>query len=116
MGGDSGYDKHFKSIAEKYGAVDLAILENGQYNEAWHAIHTLPNEVLQAAQDLQARRVFPVHSSKFALANHSWDEPLRTISELNKELNIPLITPIIGEPVRLKDTTQTFQQWWKDVK
>lgn len=116
IGGDSGYDKHFKSIAEKYGAVDLAILENGQYNEAWHAIHTLPNEVLQAAQDLQAKRLFPVHSSKFALANHSWDEPLRTITELNKELNIPLITPIIGEPVRLKDTTQTFSEWWKDVK
>lgn len=116
IGGDSGYDKHFKSIAEKYGAVDLAILENGQYNEAWHAIHTLPNEVLQAAQDLQAKRLFPVHSSKFALANHSWDEPLRTITALNKELNFPLITPIIGEPVRLKDTTQTFSEWWKDVK
>ena len=116
IGGDSGYDTHFKSIFEQYGAVDLAILENGQYNVAWKAIHTLPHEVLQAAKDLHAKRVFPVHSSKFALANHSWDEPLKKITELNQQFSIPLATPIIGEPVRLKDTTQTFSQWWMDIE
>ncbi len=116
IGGDSGYDTHFKRIAEQYGPVDFAILENGQYNKAWHAIHTLPHEVLQAAKDLGAKRVFPVHSSKFALAQHSWDEPLKKITELNKESKIPLVTPIIGEPVWLRDTTQTFRTWWTDIK
>src|SRR5690606_5371888 len=35
IGGDSGYDTHFADIGEKFGEFDLAILENGQYNEAW---------------------------------------------------------------------------------
>lgn len=47
----------------------LSNLENGQYNEAWKAIHFLPGENLQAAIDLKAKRL-PVHSSKFDLALH----------------------------------------------
>ncbi|HYO21615.1 MAG TPA: MBL fold metallo-hydrolase, partial [Flavisolibacter sp.] len=35
IGGDSGYDTHFKTIGEQHGPFDLAILENGQYNWAW---------------------------------------------------------------------------------
>jgi L-ascorbate metabolism protein UlaG (beta-lactamase superfamily) len=118
IGGDSGYDTHFANIGNKYGPVDLAIIDNGQYNAAWRYIHTLPHEVLQAAKDLKAKRLFPVHSSKFVLANHAWDEPLIKVSELNNKLEqpIPLVTPIIGELVFLKDSTQTFKQWWVGVK
>lgn len=112
LGGDSGYDTHFAEIGEKFGGFDLAILENGQYNKAWHEIHLLPEEVLKATQDLHATRLFPVHSSKFKLAFHPWDEPLTRVTELNKVHNIPLVTPIIGEVVNLKDTTQQFKQWW----
>jgi L-ascorbate metabolism protein UlaG (beta-lactamase superfamily) len=112
IGGDSGYDTHFANIGNKYGPFDLAIIENGQYNEAWKNIHTLPEEVLQAAKDLKAKRLFPVHSSKFAEANHPWDEPLIRITELNKAVSIPLITPIIGEVTNLKDEKQQFKQWW----
>ena len=39
VGGDSGYDSHFAEIGKKHGPFDLAILENGQYNLAWEAIH-----------------------------------------------------------------------------
>lgn len=112
-GGDSGYDEHFAETGNKYGPVDVAILENGQYNMAWHAIHCLPEETLKAARDLKAKRLMPVHSSKFSLAMHPWDEPLREISSLNEQYHIPLITPLIGEPVNLNDTTQAFTQWWK---
>ena len=112
IGGDSGYDTHFIDIGNKYGPFDLAILENGQYNLNWKYIHALPEEVLRAAQELKAKKIFPVHSGKFALANHSWDEPLLKISALNKNINIPLITPMIGEVVHLKDNQQQFKQWW----
>lgn len=115
IGGDSGYDTHFKQIGEKFGPMDLAILENGQYNVAWQAIHTLPHETLQAAKDLKAKRLFPVHSSKFTLAMHQWDEPLNDISRL-AEGNLPLVTPMIGEKVELDNDTQVFKQWWKGVK
>jgi L-ascorbate metabolism protein UlaG (beta-lactamase superfamily) len=116
IGGDSGYDSHFAEIGNRYGPIDLAILDNGQYNLAWRYIHALPEEVLKAAQDLKAKRLFPVHSSKFTMANHPWDEPLIRITELNKELNIPLITPMIGELVYLKNDEQKFTEWWKNVK
>ena len=115
IGGDSGYDTHYASIGDKFGSIDLAILDNGQYDEAWKYIHNLPADVLKAAKDLKAKRIFPVHSSKFALANHTWDEPLAKLTELNKAYNFPLVTPIIGEIVNLKDNTQQFKQWWVNL-
>jgi len=115
IGGDSGYDTHFAEIGKQFGPIDLAILENGQYNVAWEAIHMLPEQVLKAAEDLQAKRLFPVHSSKFTLAMHAWDEPLIKVAELAKTQDLPLITPIIGEMVNLSDTTQVFPEWWKGI-
>lgn len=116
IGGDGGYDEHFAEIGEKFGGFDLAILENGQYNTSWKYIHMMPGEVLQAGKDLRAKRLFAVHNSKFALANHSWNEPLKLLTEFNKSVNQPLITPKIGETVFLKDSTQKFSEWWIDLK
>jgi len=116
FGGDSGYDSYFAEIGEKFGPVDLAILDNGQYNPAWRELHLFPEEVIQAARDLKAKRLFPVHSTKFVLAMHPWDEPLNEISRLNKENPIPLVTPLIGEKVLLDDPTQSFTKWWEGVE
>lgn len=116
LGGDGGYDTHFAEIGEEFDGFDLVILENGQYNEAWHAIHLMPEEGLQAAKDLKAKRLFPVHSSKFKLAQHPWDEPLKTITELNEQGDhIPLLTPRIGEIAYLNDTAQVFSKWWEEI-
>jgi L-ascorbate metabolism protein UlaG (beta-lactamase superfamily) len=115
IGGDSGYGDHFKKIGERFGPIDLAIIENGQYNEAWKAIHCLPGENLQAAIDLKAKRMMPVHSSKFDIALHDWDEPLKEIVRLDQKIGLPPVTPKIGEPVNLNDSSQVFTQWWKDV-
>lgn len=116
VGGDSGYGEHFKIIGEKFGSFDLAVLENGQYNEAWREIHALPDETIQIAKHLDAKRVLSVHSSKFALALHSWREPLDKITALADAQNVKLITPLIGEKVWLKDPTQQFSQWWSTIK
>jgi len=117
LGGDSGYDSHFAEIGEKYGPFDIALLDNGQYNEKWKYIHNMPEDVIKAMKDLKVKRVFPVHSSKFSLSLHSWDEPLIKVTELNNlsENPIPLITPMIGEAVDLKNDKQEFKQWWKEV-
>jgi len=114
--GDGGYDKHFAMIGKKYGPIDLAILENGQYDSAWRYIHCLPPQVVQAAKDLQAKRFLPVHNSKFLLGRHAWDEPLRKTSEIAKKEAIPLVTPMIGQIVNLNDEKQVFSEWWKAVK
>lgn len=112
IGGDSGYDSHFEEIGKKFGPFDLAILENGQYDEKWKYIHMLPGEQIKAAEDLNAKTILPVHSGKFTLANHDWDEPLSKIT--NKEISEPIrvITPMIGEPVHLNDSLQQFTHWW----
>jgi L-ascorbate metabolism protein UlaG (beta-lactamase superfamily) len=114
LGGDSGYDQHFAEIGKEFGPFDLVMLENGQYNKHWKYIHMTPEEVLQAAEDLQAKRVFPVHSSKFALSNHPWDDPLARITSLPAQ--IPVITPMIGESVQLRDAAQRFSAWWKEIR
>ncbi len=75
IGGDGGYDGRFKAIRERFGQVDLAFLENGQYNERWRFIHTMPEGLEQAILDLQPKQVFTVHHDKYALAMHPWNEP-----------------------------------------
>jgi len=54
-------------------------------------------------------------AGKFALGNHVWDEPLELITENNKNENLNIITPMIGEKVDLDDQGQVFSQWWKGV-
>ncbi len=115
IGGDGGYDTHFAEIGLKFGSFDLAILENGQYSPNWKYIHMMPEQTLQAANDLQAKRLLPVHNSKFALANHAWNEPLKRITELNAAYNLLLVTPMLGEKVNLNDDSQSFSNWWEGV-
>lgn len=116
FGNDGGYGPHFINIWKTFGDFDLAILENGQYDKNWKYIHSIPEEVLQAAKDLHAKQLLPIHSSKFILSFHPWDEPLKRITKLCENENLRLLTPMIGERVNLKDSTQKFREWWKDVK
>lgn len=97
IGGDSGYDKHFKMISDKFGAFDLAILECGQYNKNWPYIHMMPEEVVQASIDLKARKTLPVHWSKFSLALHEWDEPFKRFAIEAEKRNVDYLKIKIGE-------------------
>lgn len=100
IGGDSGYGKHYRQIAQRYPTVDYAILENGQYNEDWRYIHTLPSQQESVIRDLGAKNVLPVHNSKFALARHPWNEPIDKIRETAAaDTSFHLIDAIIGQPI-----------------
>ena len=116
LGGDSGYDTHFSRIGERFGEIDLAILENGQYGSGWKYIHMMPYQTVQAAKDLNAKTLLPVHSSKFKLANHPWDEPLIQVTEAAEKEGQRTLTPMIGEVVSLKDSTQVFSKWWVGIE
>ncbi len=115
LGGDSGYDTHFKIIGEEHGPFDLAILECGQYDKSWKYIHMQPAEVVQAAIELKAAMLMPVHWAKFALANHPWDDPIKAVTISAMEYNLPLITPKIGEPVNMNES-KTYAAWWTDFE
>ena len=111
LGGDSGYDKHFKDIGEKYGPFDIAILESGQYNTAWPLIHMMPEQTAQAALDLKAKVLLPVHWGKFTLAMHPWNDPVQRVLKAAASKNLKITTPMIGEPVIL-DEIYPDKNWW----
>ena len=52
VGGDGGYDQRFKEVYERFGSVNLALLENGQYNKA-HLIFQDMNSLNSISQALQ---------------------------------------------------------------
>jgi L-ascorbate metabolism protein UlaG (beta-lactamase superfamily) len=114
IGGDSGYDEHFKNAGERFGPFDLAILENGQYNKYWKYIHMMPEEVVQAAIDLNANKFLPVHWSKFSLSMHDWDEPIiRVVAEAEKK-GVDIVHPMIGEVLYLNEHKES-KKWWEGV-
>lgn len=99
VGGDGGYDQRFKKIHEQYGSVDLALMENGQYNKEWANIHLMPEDLEKAILDLQAKAVFTVHHDKFALAKHSWTEPDSVAQSIAERHGIRLLDQPIGTVV-----------------
>lgn len=111
--GDTGYGPHFKAIGEQFGSVDLAIMENGQYDQDWKYIHMMPEETARAAQDLHAKAVLPGHAGRFVLAKHTWDDPYKCLALASRNKDYRLLTPMLGEQVNLADPTQAFTAWWE---
>ncbi len=101
IGGDGGYDTHFSKIGQQFPNIDLAILENGQYNEEWKHIHLMPQYMAQAVKDLKAKRVLTVHHSKYALARHRWDEPIKNAENMASHDSLNVLMPAIGEVLQL---------------
>lgn len=99
IGGDGGYDKRFREIHERFGSIDLAFLENGQYNANWKYIHTTPEDLEKVILDLQAKQVFTVHHDKYSLAMHPWYEPENNARTIAAKHGIRLLDAKIGEKV-----------------
>jgi len=111
LGGDSGYDTHFKAIGDQFGPFNITMLEAGQYNRMWPYIHMMPEETVQAATDLKAAILLPVHWGKFKLSTHPWNEPIQRVLQKAKEVNLTVATPKIGEPLRISEPIST-PKWW----
>ena len=114
VSGDGGYDRRFAAIGKKYPGIDLAIMENGQYNADWRYIHMMPHLLPQAVDDLGAGRLLTYHNSKYALARHRWNEPLDSIASAARGHGWQLLTPRIGQPVNLEASqAQQIDRWWE---
>lgn len=114
--GDSGYFDQFKVIGEKLGPFDISFIETGAYNKLWSQIHMHPSESAQAQIDVKGKFLVPIHNGTFDLSTHSWTDPLDKISEIAKELDIHLLTPLMGEQVNLKTLNEVGvveNSWWK---
>ncbi len=111
--GDGGYGKHFKEIGEKLGPFDFGFMECGQYNERWRMIHMFPDESVQAAIDTHTEKIIPVHWAGFALALHTWTDPVLKFMKAAQQQNQDFITPKIGQLVDYKNHISS--NWWEDI-
>ncbi len=109
--GDSGYNSHFKEIGERCGPFDLAMIETGQYNPLWKAVHMLPKESVQAAVDVQAEVMLPIHWGAYSLSTHAWYDPAEQVLAEAKLNPMRLVIPKIGETVDLKSMSRS-EKWW----
>ena len=113
--GDSGYAPHFKEIGDKYGPFDLTLMECGQYDPRWSAIHMLPEETVQAHMDVKGELLLPIHWGAFTLALHEWSDPIERVTKEAKRLEVKITTPQIGESITLKSTDYPRYAWWRKV-
>ncbi|MBP2626118.1 MAG: hypothetical protein H6Q68_829 [Firmicutes bacterium] len=111
--GDGGYGPHFKEIGEKYGPFDLTLMECGQYDERWSAIHMMPEETIQAHLDLKGKIIIPIHWSAFSLALHDWTDPIERVTKAAKEGHIDISTPKIGETIIIGANRYPSSIWWR---
>ena len=113
--GDSGYEAHFAEIGKTFNGIDIALLDCGQYNEKWRYVHMTPEQASQAALDLKASALLPMHIGKFSLAYHAWNDPFIRIKKASENKPYQLLTPLIGEAVELTYPLPAFSSWWETV-
>ncbi|GGF93667.1 MBL fold metallo-hydrolase [Paenibacillus abyssi] len=111
--GDSGYGPHFAEIGEKYGPFDMTLMECGQYDERWSAIHMMPEETVQAHIDVKGKIMIPIHWSAFTLALHDWTDPIERVTKAAQEHDISISTPRIGETVTIGSVIYPASAWWR---
>lgn len=110
-GGDSGYGKHFVAVGRKFGPFDWAALEIDAWNGGWPGIHMFPEQTVQAALDLQALRLLPIHWGAYDLGNHFWNKSIGRAAQAAAGKPLELMTPLMGEKL-LPGVTATTQ-WWR---
>ncbi|MCC3254082.1 MBL fold metallo-hydrolase [Xanthomonas campestris] len=113
--GDGGYAPHFKTIGEQLGPFDVALIENGAYDQQWPHVHMQPEQSLQAYLDVGGQTLLPIHNGTFDLAMHAWQEPLDRIVALADSAGVALVTPCMGERVDLQAPANRVRWWRQDA-
>ncbi|WP_440653201.1 MBL fold metallo-hydrolase [Candidatus Pelagibacter sp. HIMB1542] len=87
---DTGYGNIYKELGEKYGPIDLTIINIGAYNFKpmfdKTIYHTTPEEALNVAKDLKSKKVLGMHWGTFVLS----------------------LEPIMEPPIRFKDNAENY--------
>ena len=87
---DTGYGNIYKELGEKYGPIDLTMINIGAYNFKpmfdKSIYHATPEEALNVAQDLKSKKVLGTHWGTFVLS----------------------LEPIMEPPVRFKGNAEKY--------
>ncbi|WP_027391450.1 MBL fold metallo-hydrolase [Aquimarina latercula] len=112
--GDSGYQSHFKEIGDRFGTIDIGFIKIGDYglDLGWQDIHMHTEKSIQAAKDVNAQLLFPIHWGTFNLSNHDWYEPINLAVEFSNRESVELVTPKIGQTIKFGDEILN-EFWWK---
>jgi L-ascorbate metabolism protein UlaG (beta-lactamase superfamily) len=77
--GDTAYFDGFREIGERL-RPDVALLPIGAYRpDSYRAMHTSPEDAVQAFVDLGARCMVPMHYGTFRLSHEPMEEPLQRL-------------------------------------
>ena len=94
---DTGYGNIYKEIGEKYGPIDITMINIGAYDFRpmfdKSIYHTTPEEALNVAQDLKSKKVLGMHWGTFVLS----------------------LEPIMEPPIRFKENAEKFGFKKKDT-
>lgn len=113
--GDTGFGNQFEEIHNKYGDFNFVLLDCAQYDVRWPDVHMNPEEAYKAAQILNSAVAMPIHWAAFQLANHPWDDPAERFVRASEGGNIPVVTPMIGETMKLNEYMKYRNLWWRNV-
>ena len=87
---DTGYGNIYKDLGEKYGPIDLSMINIGAYDFRpmfdKSVYHTTPEEALRVAQDLKSKKVLGTHWGTFVLS----------------------LEPIMEPPIRFKNSAEKY--------
>ena len=112
--GDTGLTSEYAAIRERFGPLDLVMLEVGAFHPSWGDIHLGPENALKALQYLGGGAFLPVHWGTFALALHDWDQPAETLLELAPKQGAQLLMPRLGEAVE-PSHGEAVRPWWREA-
>ncbi len=94
---DTGYGNIYKEIGDKYGPIDITMINIGAYDFRpmfdKSIYHTTPEEALSVAQDLRSKKVLGMHWGTFVLS----------------------LEPIMEPPARFKENAEKFGFKKKDA-
>lgn len=106
--GDTGYGPHFKTLKDRFGKPDIALLPIGAYEPRWFMKnqHMNPEDAVLAHLDLKADLSVGMHFGCFQLTNESIDQPAIDLAvAMQKHLihKQHFLVPEPGQTVILKD-------------
>ena len=108
--GDTGLTQEFATVRERFGKMDVVMLEIGAWNEAWGDIHLGPKGALAAFDLLGGGTLLPVHWGTFDLGLHPWDQPAEELLAHAGDRRI--LTPVLGRPFEV-DRIEGPTPWWR---
>ena len=101
--GDTGYSDDFIEIRNRLGPVDFAMIPIGAYDPEWFMSysHVNPEEALNIAKDLDAKKSIGMHWGTFILTDEPVLEPRERLNKITNQTNNNFYTVTPGNIIEM---------------